>query len=78
MPPRTPTDAQLQSADRRRKPAKELKAHPPNEAAAILESMPVAIAFDALIDLNPSFTQDILLNCRSGGARKSSIALRRH
>jgi len=56
----TPTDAQGESADLRRKLVGELKAHPPNEAAAILESIPAAVAFEALVELNPSFTQDIL------------------
>ena len=37
-----------------------LKACPPNEAAALLVSADDPLAFEALADLNPSFTQDIL------------------
>lgn len=37
-----------------------LKAYPPNEAAALLESADASLAFEALAELNPSFTQDIL------------------
>ncbi len=38
----------------------ELKAHPPNEAAELLESASPQAAFAALSELNPAFTQDIL------------------
>src|SRR4030067_485867 len=37
-----------------------LKACPPNEAAALLVSADAQLAFEALADLNPSFTQGIL------------------
>lgn len=74
MQPRTPTNAERQSADRRRKLVAKLKAHPPNEAAAILESMPAASAFEALIELNPSFIQDILAGLPVG--RRTEIVKR--
>lgn len=38
----------------------QLKACPPNEAAALLTTTDASLAFDALAELNPSFTQDIL------------------
>lgn len=37
-----------------------LKACPPNEAAVLLESTGSVVAFEALTELNPAFTQDIL------------------
>ena len=37
-----------------------LKACPPNEAAALLVSADAQLAFEALAELNPSFTQGIL------------------
>src|SRR3972149_11483507 len=37
-----------------------LKACPPKEAAALLVTADASLAFEALADLNPSFTQDIL------------------
>ncbi len=66
MQHQTPTAAQGQSADRRRKLVGELKTHPPTEAAAILESIAAATAFEALTELNPSFTQDILAELPPG------------
>ncbi len=44
----------------RRQLVDDLKAHPPNEAALLLENTPPALACEALMELNPSFTQDIL------------------
>ncbi len=38
----------------------ELKAHPPNEAAALLVAAPAANAAEALTELNPAFVQDVL------------------
>ena len=55
MPPEIPID----STERRERVA-ELKAHPPNEAALLLESPTPAQAGEALTDLNPAFAQDIL------------------
>jgi len=46
--------------DSRRRLVARLKACPPNEAAALLASAESSLAFEALAELNPSFTQDIL------------------
>ena len=55
MPTENPVDS-----TRRRELVDELKAHPPNEAALLLESPTPAQACEALTELNPAFTQDIL------------------
>ena len=55
MPPEIPIDS-----TQRRERVAELKAHPPNEAALLLESPTPAQAGEALTDLNPAFAQDIL------------------
>lgn len=44
----------------RRQLAAELKAHPPNEAAALLGAMDAGIAVEVLTELNPSFALNIL------------------
>ena len=44
----------------RRQSAAELKAHPPNEAAALLRAMDAGIAVEVLTELNPSFALDVL------------------
>ena len=54
-----PTENPIDSSPRRQL-VDELKAHPPNEAALLLESPTPAQASEALTDLNPAFAQDIL------------------
>ncbi len=44
----------------RQRLVEELKAHPPNEAAQLLINVDDNLAFEALVELNPSFTQDVL------------------
>ena len=46
--------------DQRRRLVAKLKACPPHQAATLLEKAEPSIAYGALTDLNPSFTQDIL------------------
>src|SRR4029078_2297420 len=57
---RTMTGSISDASSQRRHLVDELKAHPPNEAALLLESTPPALACEALIELNPAFAQDIL------------------
>jgi len=52
---------QLMKNDPRSRLVAKLKVHPPHEAAALLEVSDDRIACMALSDLNPSFTQDILI-----------------
>lgn len=44
----------------RQRLVEELKAHPPNEAAQLIINVDANLAFEALVELNPSFTQDVL------------------
>lgn len=46
--------------DPHRRLVARLKACPPHQAAAVLVSAESSLAFEALAELNPSFTQDIL------------------
>ena len=46
--------------DPRRRLVARLKACPPHQAAELLENTDIRLAFEALTDLNPSFTQSIL------------------
>ncbi len=46
----------------RQRLVEELKAHHSNEAPTILEGTPPTLAYEALLELNPSFTQEILDN----------------
>ena len=46
--------------DQRRKLVARLKACPPHEAALLLQTTDASLACEALADLNPSFTQNIL------------------
>ena len=55
-----PTVLQSNNPGPQQQLAARLKACPPNEAAALLATMDASLAFEALADLNPSFTQDIL------------------
>lgn len=52
--------SQPNNNDQRRRLAAKLKACPPHQAATMLIKAEPSIAYDALTDLNPSFTQDIL------------------
>lgn len=52
--------SQLQNNPPRRQLVEQLMACPPNEAAARLEVVEPTLAFQALADLNPAFTQSIL------------------
>ncbi len=52
--------SQPNNNDPRRKLVAKLKACPPHQAAKMLENMDAQLAFEALTELNPSFTQDIL------------------
>ena len=54
------TESDTSQPDPRRALVAELKAHPPNEAALLLDDVPPQLAFEALTDLNPAFTQSIL------------------
>ena len=56
----SPSVAQPERILERRELVAELKARPPNEAATLLKATDTALAFEALSELNPSFTQDIL------------------
>jgi magnesium transporter len=60
MQNKTLSVSQLLNNDPRRRLVGRLKACPPHEAATLLESAESALACEALADLNPSFTQDIL------------------
>ena len=60
MNKRTLFAARKMNDDARRQLVTELEAHPPHEAAALIETTTDPIAFEALAELNPSFTQDIL------------------
>jgi len=51
---------QLNNNDQRRQLVAMLKACPPHEAAALIETTSAQLASEALTELNPSFTQDIL------------------
>ena len=51
---------QQQNHDARRRLVAQIKACPPHEGAALLMLEEPTLAFEALADLNPSFTQDIL------------------
>ena len=52
--------ARTMNDDVRRQLVAELEAHPPHEAAALIVTTADPLAFEALAELNPSFTQDIL------------------
>jgi len=52
--------SQPNSNDPRRKLVAKLKARPPHQAADLLAGTDTTLAFEALTDLNPSFTQAIL------------------
>lgn len=52
--------AQPQNDEARRRLVAELGAHPPHEAAALLADEEASLSFEALVELNPSFIQDIL------------------
>jgi magnesium transporter len=60
MNKRTLFAARKMNDDARRQLVTELEAHPPHEAAALIETTADPLAFEALAELNPSFTQDIL------------------
>lgn len=55
-----PTLPQSNNLGPRQQLAARLKACPPKEAAELLATTDAALAFEALAELNPSFTQDIL------------------
>lgn len=55
-----PTVPQSNNLGPRQQLAARLKACPSKEAAALLAATDAALAFEALAELNPSFTQDIL------------------
>jgi magnesium transporter len=57
--------------DQRRRLVAKLKACPPQGAATLLLKTDTSIAFEALTDLNPSFTQDIL--CALPDGRRQEI-----
>jgi len=57
---RTMFVASIKNNDTRRQLVTELEAHPPHEAAALIEATEDPLAFEALAELNPSFAQDIL------------------
>jgi hypothetical protein len=59
MQNKTLSVSQLLNNDPRRRLVAQLKACPPNEAATLLVSAESSLAFEALTELNPSFTQDI-------------------
>ncbi len=52
--------SQPNNNDQRRRLVAKLKACPPQRAATLLVNAQPSVAFEALTDLNPSFTQDIL------------------
>ena len=60
MNKRTLFAARKMNDDARQQFVSELEAHPPHEAAALIETTADPLAFEALAELNPSFTQDIL------------------
>ncbi|MDP1997087.1 MAG: magnesium transporter [Gallionella sp.] len=55
-----PTVSQSNNLGLRQQLVARLKACPPNESAALLATTDASLAFEALAELNPSFTQDIL------------------
>jgi len=55
-----PTVSQSNTPSPRQQLAARLKACSPNEVAALLAATDASLAFEALAELNPSFTQDIL------------------
>jgi hypothetical protein len=57
MNKRTLFAARKMNDDARRQLVTELEAHPPHEAAALIETTADPLAFEALAELNPSFTQ---------------------
>jgi magnesium transporter len=59
--------------DLQRRLVARLKACPPHEAAGLLEAMDASLAFAALTELNPSFTQEIL-RALPDGQRHAIIA----
>jgi hypothetical protein len=60
MQNKTLSVSQPNNNDPRRRLVAKLKACPPHQAAALLAKIDASLAFEALTDLNPSFTQDIL------------------
>lgn len=70
---RTLFAARKMNDDARQQFVTELEAHPPHEAAELIETTADPIAFEALAELNPSFTQDILSEL-SDERRKAIIA----
>ncbi len=60
MQNKTLSASQMQNNQPRRQLVEQLTACPPNEAAALLEAVQPTLAFQALADLNPAFTQSIL------------------
>lgn len=60
MQNRTLSVSQPNNNDPRRRLVAKLKACPPNEAATLLITTEASLAFEALTELNPLFTQDIL------------------
>jgi len=63
--------SQPNNNDQRRRLVAKLKACPPHQAAKLLEKAEPSIAYEALTDLNPSFTQDIL--CALPDERRQAI-----
>ena len=59
MHQQTPFVAQAINEDARRRLVAELKAHPPHEAADLLDAVEIQLAFEALAELNPALMQDI-------------------
>ncbi|HKA41631.1 MAG TPA: magnesium transporter [Burkholderiales bacterium] len=54
------TESQQQVHDQQKMLLPEVKARPPNEAAALLAEYPTSVIAGVLLDLNPGLTQDIL------------------
>ena len=64
---------QAMNEDVRRRLVAELDAHPPHEAAALLVGTAAPLAFEALVELNPSFIQNILAELPDGYRRELMI-----
>lgn len=79
MQSQTLSVSQLKNHDPRRQLVARLKTCPPHEAAALLETTGAQLASEALTELNPSFTQDILTalqgECRQAIIRCTSPEL---